>query len=99
MLKTDSEQLIAKSFGGSGFRFSGFFFSIFWGCSCLEGMQQPPRDARYLLDCAKKRGFICLGRLVEAGDFSYELQGSCAHLFVSDWWIEIEERFDVSAHR
>jgi len=61
-------------------------------------MQEPSRDPRYFFDCAKKRRFICLGWLVETGDFPYELQRSSAHLFVSYWRIEIEERFDVSAH-
>jgi hypothetical protein len=37
--------------------------------------------------------------MVEAGDFPDELQGSGAHLFRRNRLIEIEERFDVAAHR
>ena len=61
-------------------------------------MQEAPRDPGYFLDRVKKRGFIRLGRLVETGDFPYELQRSSADFFVSDWRIEIEERFYISAH-
>ena len=41
---------------------------------------------------------VCLRRLIETGDFSYELQRSGANFFGRNGRIEIEERLDISTH-
>lgn len=50
-------------------------------------------------DGAVERGGVGLRWLVEAGDFAHELERGGANFVGSDGWIEIEERFDVAAHR
>jgi hypothetical protein len=48
------------------------------------------RNAGYIVDCRQERGFVRLGRLVKAADFSHELQGRGADFVVSDGRIEVE---------
>ena len=46
-----------------------------------------------------KCGFVGLGRLVEAADLAHELERGGANLLVGYGRIEVEEHFDVAAHR
>jgi hypothetical protein len=64
----------------------------------LQGPQKPCRDGRNLVDCRLKGFLVCLGWLIEAGDFPDELQRSRAHFIVGHWRIEVKKRFDIPAH-
>src|SRR5207302_1967809 len=66
--------------------------------SCFQGMQQPRRGAGEFVNGRVESCFVGFRRMVEAGDFPHELQGSGAHFFRRDRRIEIEKRFDVAAH-
>jgi hypothetical protein len=62
-------------------------------------MKKPRSDAGNFVDGGLKRGLVRLRRLVEAGDFPYELQRCGPDLVVRDGWIEIEKRLNIPAHK
>jgi hypothetical protein len=88
----------AEAEGGSGFGFGGFFFAIFWCGGGFQGAEQSRGDGGYFVDGGLECRFVGFGRRVEAGDFSYELEGGGADFSWGYWGIEVEERFDVAAH-
>jgi hypothetical protein len=51
-----------------------------------------------LLDSKIERRFVDLGWSVEAAELAHELQGGCTDLIILGWRLEVEQRFDVSAH-
>jgi hypothetical protein len=56
------------------------------------------RDVRNFFHRAGEHRFVRFRWLVEAGDFSHELQRSGAHFVRRDGRVEIVERFDIPAH-
>src|SRR5260370_31808317 len=88
----------AASFGGAGFRFCGFFFSILRRRGRLQRTQKPHRYAGHFIDRRQKHPFVRLRRLVEAADFSHKLQRRRPHLFLSNRRSKAEKRLDISAH-
>src|SRR5260370_24097505 len=92
---TDSS---TESFCGASFRFCGLFFTISRRCIRFERTKKTSRDPCYFIDGGHERAFVCLRRLVEAADFSHELQRRGTNLFDSDRRIEIEKDFDIPAH-
>ena|SRR5437879_2427846 len=66
-------KLGAESFGGAGFGFCRFFLAILWRGSGFERLQKPGGCRRNFIDGGEERGFVGLGWLVDAGDFSHEL--------------------------
>src|SRR5205823_1185812 len=91
--------LRGKSFGGARLGLGGFFFTILWRGGSFERMQQAQRDAGDFIDGGLEGFLVGLGGLVEAGDLSYELQRGRADFVFGYRRIEIEKRFDISAHR
>jgi hypothetical protein len=45
-----------------------------------------------------ERSLVGFGGLIEAADFSHELQRRSPDLFLVDGRIEVKKRFDISAH-
>src|SRR5579872_1025421 len=90
--------LVAKPLRRARFGFRGFFFAILWRRGGLERADQPFGYTSDFIDRCEKRGFVRLRRLVEASDFSYELQRSGTDFFRRDRWIKVEKGFDVPAH-
>jgi hypothetical protein len=90
--------LVAESLGGASFGLRGFFFAVLRRSSGFERTKQPGRDPGHFLDRGKECGLVRLRRLGEAADLSYKLQRRRPNLIVCDWRIEIEKRFDISAH-
>lgn len=62
-------------------------------------MQEKPGNIGDLVDRGEKCNFVGLRRLAEAGNFSDELKRCGVNLVFGNWWFEVEENFDVSAHR
>jgi hypothetical protein len=89
----------AESLGGAGFRFGGLFFSILGRRVRIERMEKTSGDARYLVHSGQEQLLVGPGRFAETADLANKLQGCCANFFVRHGRIEIEERFDISAHR
>ena len=79
--------------------FRGFGFAVAMRSGGFQGMEQAYGGVSDLVNGGVESGFVGFGRMVEAGDFPDELQGSGAHLFRRNRRIEIEKRFDVAAHR
>jgi hypothetical protein len=52
----------------------------------------------YLINRRKERTLVCFRRLTKPADLSDELEGRVPNLCVCGWWVEVEERFDISAH-
>src|SRR5712692_10090612 len=92
---TDSS---TESLCSASLRSCGLFFTISRRRIRFERTKKTSRDPCYFIDCGYKRGFVCLRRLVEAADFSHELQRRGTNLFGSDRRIEIEKDFDIPAH-
>ena len=88
----------AESFCGASLGFGGLFFSILWGCVGFEGREEASGNGGNFVDCQREGGFVGLGRFVETGDFSDELERSGSNVFGSDGRIKVEEGFDVPAH-
>jgi hypothetical protein len=55
-------------------------------------------DAGDFIDRGLERGFVGLRRLVKTADFPYELERSRTNFVGCDRWVEVEKRFDISAH-
>jgi hypothetical protein len=89
---------VAESPGGAGFGLGGLFFAVLRWSSSLQRTQQPGRNAGHFINRSQKRGFIGLRRFGESADLPHELQRCAANLVIRNWRIEIEKRFDVSAH-
>ena len=87
-----------ESLCGASLGFGGLFFSILWGCVGFEGREKASGNGGNFVDCQREGGFVGLGRFVETGDFSDELERSGSNVFGSDGRIEVEEGFDVPAH-
>jgi hypothetical protein len=93
---TDSS---AESLCGASFRFRSLFFPILRRGVRFERAEKTGRDAGYLIDCSQQGAFVCLRRFAKTADFSHELERSSPNLFGGDGRIEIEEGFDIPAHR
>src|SRR6185503_3814523 len=52
----------------------------------------------YSLDSVIERGFVGIGWLVEAAEFSYKLNCRSANLFFGGGWFEVMQRFDIATH-
>jgi len=74
------------------------FHSFLRWCIGLERTKKARRSTRNLLDRAKERGLVRFGRFVESADLSHKLERGSSNLLVGDWWIEVEEGFDIPAH-
>lgn len=61
-------------------------------------MKETEGEGGDFVDGGLEGSLICSGRLVEAGDFAYELERSVVNFFDGDGWIVVEKRFYVSAH-
>ena len=88
----------SESFGGAEFRFLCFFLAILRGGCGFKRRQQPDRDAGDFVDRGEEYAFVGFRRLIEAADFSYELERGCSNLVIGDGRIEVEESLDVAAH-
>ena len=91
-------QLSAKSFKRTSSGFRRFFLPILGRSRRFERMKQASGDGGNLVDGCEERAFVGLRRLIQAADFSDELERGCSNLLRSDWRIEIEERLDIPAH-
>jgi hypothetical protein len=94
----NSGGLIGEAFRSAGFCFCGFFLAVFWSRGGFQGTQKATGDSGDFVNGALKRVFVRFGGLIEACDFSHKLERGGAHLVIGDRRIEIEERFNVSAH-
>jgi hypothetical protein len=61
-------------------------------------MKKVGGNVGYVVHRVLKGRFIALGGLVKAADFSDELERRCPNLFVGDWRLKVEKRFDIPAH-
>jgi len=93
-----SAESIAEPCCGANFRFRGFFFPISRRRVRFERMQEAARNGLYFVDCGQECGFVCLRWLVEAANFSHELQRRSSDLVRCDGRIKVEKRFDIPAH-
>jgi hypothetical protein len=89
----------AEALCGAGFRFCGFFVAVLWWRGGLERTHQPHRCRGDIVDGGEERFFVCFGWFVESGDLSHELQRRRANLVIGNRRIEVEQSFDISAHR
>src|SRR5512146_161562 len=89
---------VAETLGGARPRSGRLFFAILGRSVRLQGEEKSFRHRGYLLHSSRERGFVGLGRLVKTRDLAHKLEGSAVNLLVSHRRIEVEERFDVSAH-
>src|SRR6202521_1431902 len=62
-------------------------------------MEQLLRGCRHLVDRARKRLFVRLGRLGEAAQFSNELKRRRPNLLLGGWRCKVVQCFDVSTHK
>jgi hypothetical protein len=90
--------LAGEALGGAGFGFGRFLFAILGRGAGFEGPEEADGDGGDFVDGRLEGCFVRLGWLVEAGDFSDELERSRADFVIGDRRIEIEERFYISAH-
>jgi hypothetical protein len=88
----------SESLRSPSLRFCRLYRSIPWRRAGFEGMEKTSRDRSYFIHRRKEARFICLGRLVNPTDFSYELERGCPHLFRSNGRLEVEKSLYVSAH-
>ncbi|MFZ3217616.1 MAG: hypothetical protein WA192_16275 [Candidatus Acidiferrales bacterium] len=84
--------------GGARFCFGCFLFAIFGLGGGFERVQQAGGDFRDFIYRGLERGFVGLGGLVEARDFSDELERCGANFFRGYGGIEVVESLDASAH-
>src|SRR5437763_1414665 len=83
----------------AGSSFGGLGLAIATGRGGFQGMEQARRGAGDVVNGGVERSFVGFRRVMEAGDFPHELQGSRANLLRRDRRIEIEKCSDVAAHR
>lgn len=87
-----------KSFGRPGASTFIFFLSIAWfGCGD-QRIQHIPRDDTDLFNGPVEGFFISFRGGLIARNLSHKLKRSLADLFISGWWIEIEQGFNITAH-
>jgi hypothetical protein len=67
-------------------------------CIRLKRVEEFSGDCRYLVNGSNERGFVRLRWLIEAADFSHELQGGRTNLILGHRRREIEENLDISTH-
>src|SRR6266567_2375868 len=77
----------------------GLIFPIPRRCTRLERVEEFSGDCRYLVNGSNERGFVRFRWLIEAADFSHELQRCRTNLILGHRWREIEENPDISTHR
>jgi hypothetical protein len=87
-----------ESFGSARFGLRRFFFAILGRSGGFERTEKTGRDAGYFIHCGLERGLIRLRWFGESTDFSHELQRGSLNFLGSNRGIEVEERFDISAH-
>jgi hypothetical protein len=90
--------LCSEALGGARTRFRCFLFPVLRRRRRLQRVDQPPRDVEYFVNRLIEGRFVCTRGGIEATQLSHELQSGGVDLLVSGGRIEIEERFDVSAH-
>src|SRR5713226_7539971 len=83
---------------GTSFRSGRLFFPILRRCVRFERVQEAARNGRYFVDCGQECGFVCFRRLVEAANFSHELERRGSDLVRCDGRIKVEKCFDIPAH-
>ena len=88
-----------ESFEIAGSCFGCFFFPASGWRGGGEGCEKARGDSGYFFDGGEEGGFVGLGGFVEAADLSDELQGRGMDFLVGDRRVEVEEHFDVPAHR
>src|SRR5271157_997988 len=88
----------AESAKGASFGFSSHFFPRPGRRGGFERRKKTGRDGGYFIDRSEERCFVFPGRLGKTADLAHELKGSGSNLFAGDGRIEVEQRFDVSAH-
>jgi hypothetical protein len=93
-----SAELPGKSFRRPGFCLSRFLISVFRRSIRFQRTEQLDRDGRNVTDRTQEQRFIRFGWFVEACDFPHELQCRRPSFFLGNRRIEVEQRFDVSAH-
>ncbi len=86
------------SLGSTRLGFSSFFFPIFWWRCSFERTKKLDRNTGDFPHSSLERIFIGFGWLIESRNFPYKLKRSSSNFLVSDWRIEVEKRFNVSAH-
>src|ERR1700723_3071651 len=96
---TSTQGSNSKSLSRASLLLSCLFLSILRRRICLECRKQTPRNQRYLIDCGQKRSFVRLRRFGKAADFSNKLERRVANLFFRNRGIEVEQVFDIPAHR
>jgi hypothetical protein len=76
----------------------GLIFPIPRWCIRLKRVEEFSGDCRYLVNGSSERGFVCFRWLIEAADFSHELQRGRTNLIFGHRRREIEENLDISTH-
>jgi hypothetical protein len=61
-------------------------------------VKKPGRNLGDLIRRREKGALVCLRRLAESADLSYELERSSSNLFGGNGGREVKERFDIPAH-
>lgn len=78
---------------------SGFFVTGFGRCAGFQSLEQAGRGRRDLLDGRSESRFVGFRRFMKAGDLTDELESGGLDLRTGCGRLEIEEGFDVAAHR
>src|SRR5262245_8059695 len=88
-----------KALGGAGTGTRGLDFAIARLRIRDERVQQRARDRGHIHDGAVECRFVDLGRFIESRQLANELKRGGFDLLVGGGRVEVEQRFDVSAHR
>src|SRR5262245_8677726 len=93
------QTLGSEASDGARLGLGGLFFPAARWRAGLERVQQSAGDLGNFLNRAVERGFVGLGGLVEAADFSHKLERGGANFVFSNGRREIKQVFDISAHK
>src|SRR5271170_4864785 len=93
------QTLSAESHCRTSFRLGCLFFPILWRRGGFKRAKKTSRNRGDIADGSLEVTFVGLRRFGEAADFSHELERSSSNLFGRDGRIEVEEWFDIPAHR
>ena len=64
-----------------------------------ERIEELTGDSGNFVDCIVESSFVGLRRFVEATQLSHKLDCGRANLFVSGWWFEVVQGFDIATHK
>jgi len=95
---TSATSVVSRPPGADRICSRGLLLAVPRRCGGFERVEEASRNRGDLVDGGRERGFVSLRWLVEATDFSHELQRSRPNLLVCHRRFEVEEGLDISAH-